>query len=143
MTHFVRQSRHKRICTLYIKVLVIFFKCLSFKTLLWQLNICSITPKFIYMIVLMQLHFLLGLGRIPDIEIIRPVNVIHYCWIFSLALKKLSGWISDKLVFYIKQNWHYSAGYLANRISDPTVLLTDLIILVLYLYHKLIISIEY
>ena len=46
-------------------------------------------------------------GRIPNIEIIRPV--IHYCWIFSLTLLKLSGRISDNLVFYIKQNWHYPA----------------------------------
>ena len=40
-------------------------------------------------------------GRIPDIEIIRPV--IQYCRIFSLALLKLSGRISDNVVFYIKQ----------------------------------------
>ena len=38
-------------------------------------------------------------GRIPDIEIIRPIIQI-----FSLTLLESSGWISDNLVFYIKQN---------------------------------------
>ncbi len=69
-------------------------------------------------------------GRIPDIEIIRPV--IQYCRIFRLTLLKLSGRISDNLVFYIKQNWHYPAGYPTkpdirqNRISGPTLLSTIL-----------------
>ncbi len=42
-------------------------------------------------------------GRIPDIEINRPV--IQYCRVllFSLTLLKLSGGISNNLVFYIKQ----------------------------------------
>ncbi len=46
-------------------------------------------------------------GRISDIEISRPV--IQYCRILNLL--KLSGRISDNLVFYMKQNWHYPAGY--------------------------------
>ncbi len=56
-------------------------------------------------------------GRIPDIEIIRLD--IHYCRIFSLTLLKLSGRISDNLVFYIKQNLYYPAGYTAKPDIRP------------------------
>ncbi len=38
----------------------------------------------------------------PDIEITRPD--IQNCRIFSLTLLKLTGGISDNLVFYIKQH---------------------------------------
>ena len=58
-------------------------------------------------------------GRILDIEIIRPV--IHYCWIFSLTLLMLSDRISDNLVFYSKQNWHYPAGYLTKPDIRPNL----------------------
>ncbi len=66
-------------------------------------------------------EYLLWLGRIPDIEIIRPV--IQYCRIlFSLILLKLSGRITDNLIFISNKIYIIQPDIRQNRISGPTLI---------------------
>ena len=71
----------------------------------------------IYIRVGLDIRFGRIFGRIPDIELIRPN--IQYSRIFSHTLLKLSGRLTDNLVFSIKQNLYYLVGYPAEPDIQP------------------------